>query len=422
MKSGWRKIWALGLAALTLAGCGMQKEEEDAALSSLTGEGEDIKISAVSGSESQNEERQSESMRCRTPESERISLEGKGTHPGFGQPGEEVQAFSGGKVYVTSKDFRGVQMLYEESVTIGEYDFDMGFAPDLVMGDRYLSLTGVAQEDGSMHMNLTVYGLNQKGKETIYSAPLTNYRNFLYPINDNAVLFSYNGIEDGEKYEFTGVYNFHENTCKIVSKHLEGVWDDAPTTGQEITSVCASDNRIYFAKEQRIDGEVKIFLTCLDSDGKVLSEEEIPALSERWRPNTNIQWVDAAGAYLFVRYYTADAVTPGDRMKPVVLKKTADGYVEVPLDTDVWFSRRIGSGLIGGRYILFAGTMDENGEYMADFVAFDIVKEDYRLLRFDGDEEAYFRTFADEQGNLLCFFINDQRQRSYFRVQADAWL
>ncbi len=422
MKSGWIKILSFGLAALVLAGCGAKNKEESVGLSPASGQEESAGVSAVSGNESQNEEKRPEPMQCRTPKPERISLEGKGTHPGFGQPGEEVQAFSGGKVYVTSKDFRGVRMLYEESAAIGEYDFDMGFASDLVIGDRYFSLTGVAQEDGSMNMNLTVYGLALKGKETVYSAPLTNYRNFLYPLNDSEVLFSYNGIEDEGKYEFTGVYNFKEDTCRIVSKHPEGVWDDAPTTGQEITSVCASDNRIYFAKEQRIDGEVKVFLTCLNADGAVLSEEEIPALSQRWRPNTNIQWIDAAGEYLFVSYYTADAVTPADRMKPVVLKKTADGYVEVPLDTDVWFSRRIGSGLIGGRYILFAGTTNENGEYTADFVAFDIVQGDYRLLRFDGDEKAYFRTFADEQGNLLCFFIDDQRQRSYFRVEADEWL
>lgn len=422
MKNGRKRILAFLLAALVLAGCGMQNEKESAGLSPAPGEAESEGVSAVSGSERQSERKDPEPMRCRTPEPERISLDGKGTEPGFGKPDEEVQAFSGGKVYVTSKDFREARMLYEESVTIGQYDFDMGFAPDLVFGGKYLSLTGVAQEDGSMNMNLTVYGLDLKGKETVYSAPLTNYRSFLYPLNDSEVLFSYNGIEDEQKYEFTGVYNLKENACRIISKHPEGVWDDAPTTGQEITSVCAWDNRIYFAKEQRIDGQVKIFLTCLDGGGTVLSEEEIPDLSKRWRPNTNIQWIDAAGDYLFVSYYTASAVTPEDRTAPVVLEKTADGYKEVPLDKDVWFSRRIGSGLIGGRYVLFAGTTNKSGEYTADFVAFDIVEGDYRLLRFDGDEEAFFRTFADEGGNLLCFTVNEQRQRSYFRVDADEWL
>lgn len=421
MHRGWIKIFAVGLTVLSLTGCSIQQGEGSGSLSLNRSETEFDGISGESEIQKDAEE-PVETMRCRTPEPERISLDGKGTTVGFGQPVEELEVFSKGNVYVVSQAFGESRMLYEEGAAIGVYDFDIGFAPDLVIGGKYFSLAGVAQEDGSMNMNLTVYGLDQKDKETVYSAPLTNYRNFLYPLNDSEVLFSYNGIEDEQKYEFTGVYNFKENVCRIISKHPEGVWDDAPTTGQEITSVCAWDNRVYFAKEQRIDGEGKIFLTCLSGDGTVLSEEEIPELSQRWRPESNIQWIDAAGDYLFVSYYTASAVTPEDRMKPVVLKKTADGYREVPMEKDVWFSRRIGNGLIDGRYILFSATTDENDEYAADFVAFDISQGDYRLIRFDADDKAYFRTFADEQGNLLCFCVNDQRRRSYFRVEADAWL
>ena len=417
MRKKWFSILAFGIAACLFAGCGAQKSGEDVG-SSYFEPAESIS-SLDSSAVFQSQPEQADVIKCRTSEPEKIPLEGPGVQI---EQGYDLEAFADGNIYARGKNGDGTPMLYENGEAVGEYPLDLGYASDLVIGDLYFSLVGIAQEDETMNMCLTVYNLRDKTRKIVYSAPLTNYRSYLYPLGDSAVMFSYNGIEDGEKYEFTGVYDFKEDTCKIVSKHPEGVWDDAKTTGQEITAVCAAGERIYFAKEQRINGEVAVFLTCLDRDGQILYEDEVELLSQRWRAETNIQWIDVAGDYIFVSYYTAGSALPTNELKPVVLKRTAEGYAELPLDSGVRFSRRIGDGLVGGRYLLFAAALDDNGAYPADFIAFDVIEEDYRLIRFDLEEEATFRTFADKQGNLLTFYVSDQRKRYFFCVDAGDWL
>jgi len=422
MRNKWVRLLAFGMTACILAGCSALEGKSDMAASSQDSGGTEVTGSRAGSSEAlPGRQKPAGVMKCRTPEPEKIPLKAPGTL--MVGPHCDLEAFSGGNVYTINKDDAGATMLYQNDEAVGEYDWDLGFASDLVIGDLYFSLVGIGQEDGTMNMNLTVYNLQEKTKKTVYSAPLTNYRSYLYPLGDSEVMFSYNGIEDGEKYEFTGVYNFREDSCRIISKHPEGVWDDSQeTTGQEITAVCADGELIYFAKEQRIDGEVAVFLTCLDREGNVLYEDEVEPLSRRWRPDTNIQWIDVSEDSLFISYYTAGIADPRSECKPVVLTKTADGYAEWTLEGGVNFSRRIGSGLVDGRYLLFSSTMDDDGGYPADFIAFDLLEGDYRLIQFDLEGIESFRTFVDEQGNLLAVGIDDQRKRYYFRVDADEWL
>lgn len=331
----------------------------------------------------------------------------------------DVQAFSDKKIYAIKKNENGDFMLYQNEKEICEYNFDLGFAPDLVIDNIFFSLNGVEDENGTMNINLIVYNLKTNEKKVVYSAPLTNYRSFLYQLNDSEVMFSYNGIENDIKYEYTGVYNFKEDKCRIISKHKESVWDDSLTTEQEITSVSAYDNKIYFAKEQRIDGNTAIFLTCLDSLGNVLFEDRVECLDKYAHDEVNIQYVDVVENYIFISYYgNGETEIP----KPIIVKKTEDGYFEVYTDSEIYFfKRRISENLIDKKYVLFAAAPNKNGEYIANLIAYDITNDSYLLLKYDMENDIRFNTLADANGNLLTYYIDDNRVCHYFGVDYDEW-
>lgn len=335
------------------------------------------------------------------------------------EKGYDIQAFSQKNIYAIKKNENDDFILYQNKKEICEYDFDLGFAPDLVIDDLFFSLNGVEDKNGIMNINLTVYNLKTNEKKVVYSAPLTNYRSFLYQLNDSEVMFSYNGIENDVRYEYTGVYNFKEDECRIISKHKESVWGDSLTTEQEITSVSAYDNKIYFAKEQRIDGNTVVFLTCLDSLGNVLYEDKVECLDKYAHDGVNIQYVDVVENYIFISYYgNGEAEIP----KPVIVKKTEDGYFEASADSEIYFfKRRISENPIDNKYVLFAAAPNENGEYAANLIAYDITNDSYLLLKYNMENNIRFNTLADTDGNLLTYYIDDNRICRYFEIDYSEW-
>lgn len=331
----------------------------------------------------------------------------------------DVQAFSKNNIYAIRKNENGNFTLCQNEKEICEYDFDLGFAPDLVINNLFFSLKGVEDENGTMNISLIVYNLKTNEKKVVYSAPLTNYRSYLYQLNNSEIMFSYNGIENDVRYEYTGVYNFKEDECSIISKHKESVWDDSLTTEQEITSVSAYDDKIYFAKEQRIDGNTAVFLTCLDSLGNVLYEDRVKCLDKYAHDGVNIQYIDVLGNYIFISYYgNGEAEIP----KPVIVKKTEDGYFEVSTDSEIYFfKRRISENLIDNKYVLFAAAPNKNGEYIANLIAYDITNDSYLLIKYDMENNIRFNTLADTDGNLLIYYIDDNSVRHYFSVNYSEW-
>ncbi len=335
------------------------------------------------------------------------------------EKGYDVQAFSQNNIYATKKNENGDFTLYQNKKEICEYEFDLGFAPDLVIDNLFFSLNGVEDEDGSMNINLIVYNLKINEKKVVYSAPLTNYRSFLYQLNDSEIMFSYNGIENDIRYEYTGVYNFKNDECRIINKHKESVWDNSLTTEQEITSVSAYDNKIYFAKEQRISGNTAVFLTCLDSMGNVLYEDNVECLDKYAHNGVNIQYFDVIKNYIFISYYGNGET---DIPKPVIVKKTENGYFEVSTDSEIYFfKRRISENLIDNKYVLFAAAPNKDGEYFANLIAYDITNDSYLLLKYDMENDIRFNTLADSDGNLLIYYIDDNRVSRYFSVNHDEW-
>ena len=191
------------------------------------------------------------------------------------------------------------------------------------------------------------------------------------------------------------------------------------TTEQEITSVSAYDNKIYFAKEQRIDGSTAVFLTCLDRLGNVLYEDRVECLDKYAHDGVNIQYVDVVENYIFISYYgNGDTEIP----KPVIVKKTEGGYFEASADSEIYFfKRRISENLIDNKYVLFAAAPDTNGEYTANLIAYDIINDIYLLLKYDMENDIRFNTLADTDGDLLTYYIDDDRISHYFCVNYSEW-
>lgn len=334
------------------------------------------------------------------------------------EKGFDIEAYSGQNIYSVKEDENGGFVLCKNGEEICGYDFDLGFAPDLVIDNLYFSLKGIADESGTMNINLTVRSLLTGEEKTVYSAPLTNYRSYLYRLGNWEVMFSYNGIENDVKYEYTGVYDFVNDKCEIISKHEESVWDDSPDTAQEITAASAYDGKIYFAKEQRINGSTAVFLTCLDNLGSVLYEDRIECLDKYACDGVNIQYIDVVEDYIFVSYYSnGDTDTP----KPVVLRKTEDGYSEISSGEINFCKRRISENLIDDMFVLFAAAPDENGEYSADIIAYNVFFDYALKIKFGTDNSLRFNTFADGEGNLLAYCIDGGGEYHYYKIDYRQW-
>lgn len=336
----------------------------------------------------------------------------------------DLYKFSNDNIYTVSDNNKHI--LYENGNEINDYIFNLGYAPDLVIDNLYFSLKGVLDENGKMNIELIVYDLKNKTSKSVYSEPLTNYRNYLYQLNESEVMFSYNGIKNDNRCEYVVIYNFIDNKCRIVYEHYEYDWDDKSTTSQEITATSANNNKIYLIKEQRINNEINYFLTCIDKNGKLIYEDKLDYLKEYTQKEGNIDYVNVCNNYVFTAFFNVDY----EKINCAIGKKVDNKYIKVDLNSNIQPAQRESSSLIDNRYIIFPTLPDDidfNANiYSADLIVFDILEDNYRLLKYDIEgvgNDIEFNTFINEKGDLLTFYIDyNSGERFYYLLSYEDWI
>lgn len=318
-------------------------------------------------------------------------------------------------------------LLYKDNDLVSEYYYYISYAPDIVVGNKYFSLVGLFDENNVMNMELIVYDLNDKTIKTVYSAPLTNYRNYLYQLNEEEVMFSYNGVKGGNRCEIVVVYNFVKDECRVVLEHDEIDWNDLENTTQEICATFAKDNNIYLIKEQRVNNEIAYELNCLDSYGNLIFEHSIDYLKKYTAEQSNIDYIEVHGDYLFIDYLN----TMGARKSfSIAHKNEDDNYVELKLGGKSLPETKASNGLINNRYLVYNTSVDdldfEAKEYSSNLLIFDLEKGEYRLFKYNidnVDENSKLYTYVDENGNLIIQYTDyEVLERYYYFVPFEDWV
>lgn len=329
-----------------------------------------------------------------------------------------------GKDYYSLDESRlrsGVIGILKNNEKIGEYYFNVG-GGDFLMEDRYYFVhASVSKEDG-MHMELNLFDTETGEKSIVLSEPSMNMYSYASQLNKDTLAFFYNGVKNNEQCQKIMTYQISTKELKTVYEVIGSEWRSDTNSSKNIWAMTTADEKIYLLQYQLINKKMTAFITCLDKDGNVIKETEMTNLSNYDKKENYADEISIVDPYIFIKYYNN-----GDQ-PPFAICRVDEKARLIPIEIDsiIYPCRKLTQTPIDDRYMVFDTYPDnvdfERNIYSANVFIFDIVNEEYRLLKFDVSGEVK-QILCNPDGDFLITASDseDSENVTAYTVKYEEW-